>query len=136
MIQVFCDKRGSGKTKALINLANEKVLDAKGNIVYIDDDNRPYLDLDRRIRFITTDDYNLKNPHGFYGFLCGIISRDYDIDTVFVDGLFNIVNGDMGNAAHLFSDMEKLANKYSIDFYININQEAEEIPDFIKKYVA
>jgi DNA polymerase III delta prime subunit len=42
MIHVFCNKRGSGKTKALINLANEKVLESKGHVVYINDDKRLY----------------------------------------------------------------------------------------------
>lgn len=136
MIHVFCNKRGSGKTKALIDLANEKVLNAKGNTVYIDDDNGPLLALNRKIRFISTDEYNLKNENSFYGFLCGIISEDYDIDTVFVDGLFNIINGKVEEAAHLFMHLENLSQKHNIEFYININNEDAEMPEFIRKYVA
>ncbi len=135
MIHVFCNKRGSGKTKALINLANEKVLASKGHIVYIDDDRRPLLELDRRIRFIATNEFYLKNQESFYGFLCGILSEDYDIDTVFIDGLFNIVEENLHDAAHLFGLIEKLMDKNNVDFYININGD-KEMPDFIKKYVA
>ena len=40
MIHVFCGKRGSGKTKALINMANDSIQEAKGDVVYIDDDKR------------------------------------------------------------------------------------------------
>ncbi|NMM65386.1 hypothetical protein HBE96_22680 [Clostridium sp. P21] len=135
MIHVFCNKRGSGKTKALINLANEKVLSCKGHIVYIDDDRRPLLELDRRIRFIATNEFYLKDQKSFYGFLCGILSEDYDIDTVFIDGLFNIVEENLQDAAHLFYLIEKLMDKNNIDFYININGD-KEMPEFIKKYVA
>lgn len=135
MIHVFCNKRGSGKTKELINLANEKVSEAKGNIVYIDDDSRPLLALNRKIRFISTEEYNVKNENSFYGFLCGIISEDYDIDTIFIDGLFNIVCGKVRDAAHLFLHLEHLSERYNLEFYININSE-EEMPEFIKKYVA
>ena len=53
MIQVFCARRGSGKTKRLIELANHQQLEAKGDSVYIDDDSRPMLQLNRSIRFIT-----------------------------------------------------------------------------------
>jgi DNA polymerase III delta prime subunit len=136
MIHVFCNKRGSGKTKALINMANEKILQTKGDVVYIDDDNRHLFDLDRRIRFISTKEYNLKDYNCFYGFLCGIISEDYDVDTIYIDGLFNIVQGNISDAAHLFFDLEKISKEYNIEFYINVNHEENEVPEFIKKYVA
>ena len=135
MIQVFCNKRGSGKTKALISLANEKATEARGHIVYIDDDNRPLLQLDRTIRFINTSEFSLRKQESFYGFLCGIVSEDYDIDTICIDGLFNIVDGDLQDAAQLFYALEKLSSQYAIDFYININEE-QQMPDFIMRYVA
>lgn len=136
MIRIFCNKRGSGKTKNLISLANDKVSETKGDLVYIDDDTRPLFDLDSKIRFITTNDYELKDYNDFYGFLCGILSENYDINTVFIDGLSNIVQGDLKNAAHLFLKVEKLAEKNSIDFYVNINSEEENVPEFLKKYIA
>lgn len=136
MLHVFCDRKGSGKTKALIGYANEEVSSSKGNVVYIDDDNRPLFHLDRRIRFVSTDQYELKDCTDFYGFLCGILSQDYDIGTIFIDGLFNIVDGTLDDAAHLFSKVEKLSQKHNVNFYLNINFEKDIIPEDIKKYVA
>lgn len=136
MIHVFCNKRGSGKTKALINMANDRVVNTKGHVVYIDDDKRHLFDLDRNIRFIATDAYKLKDYNCLYGFLCGIISEDYDVDTIYIDGLFNIVRGDIKDAAHLFFDLEKMSQEYNIEFYINVNHEEVEVPEFMKKYVA
>lgn len=69
MIHVFCGQRGSGKTKKLIDLANDNVQFARGESVYIDDDNRAMLVLNRNIRFISTDDFKLKDYESFYGFL-------------------------------------------------------------------
>lgn len=135
MIQVFCDKRGAGKTKNLILMANKMVDSNKGDVVYIDDDKRPMFELNRKIRFISTNDYELNDYDGFYGFLCGILSENYDVDTIFVDGLFNIVEDKPQNAAHLFYNMEKISKKDGVNFYININEESE-LPEFIKKYVA
>lgn len=137
MIQVFCDKRGSGKTKALINMANDQVRECKGDVVFIDDDNRPMLELDRRIRFVSTNEFGLKDYNSFYGFLCGMLSEDYDIETIYIDGLFNIVSGkNISDAAHLFLSMEKLSKNYNLNFYININDEYAEMPDFIRKYIS
>lgn len=136
MIQVFCDRRGAGKTKALINLANEVVERCKGNVVFIDDDNRPMLSLDRRIRFVSTNEFHMDNIETFYGLLCGMLSKDYDIETIFIDGLFNIVSGDVGNAAHLFLKLEKLSQKFNLNFFININHENTELPEYLRKYIA
>lgn len=136
MLHVFCDRKGSGKTKAFIGYANEEVSSSKGNVVYIDDDNGPLLHLDRRIRFVSTEEYELKDCNNFYGFLCGILSQDYDIGTIYIDGLFNIVDGTMDDAAHLFSRMDKLSQKHDVNFYLNINFEKDIIPEGIKKYVA
>ena len=135
MIQVFCGKRGSGKTKALIGLANDKVSESKGHIVYIDDNKRPLLQLDKAIRFVDASDFDLNQGKSFYAFLCGMISEDYDIDTIFVDGLFSIVDLVNEDAAHLFSLLENISDKNSVDFYINVT-EVEGMPDIVKKYVA
>ena len=117
-------------------MANEKVLSTKGNIVYIDDDTRPLLELDRKIRFITTYEFDIKDYGSFYGFLCGIISEDYDVDTIFIDGLSNIVRGNLKDAAHLFCELENLAHEKGVEFYINVNDEEHCIPEFLLKYVA
>lgn len=137
MIHVFCNKRGSGKTKALINLANEKVLNAKGHMVYIDDDNRAIHELHRDIRFITTTNLNLSDHESLYGFLCGIVSENYDIDTIFIDGLSNIVKVNVREAEVLFKKLEAFCKNFNLCLYINMNDDiCNELPDTIKKYVA
>jgi len=135
MIQVFCGKRGSGKTKALIGLANDKVSESKGHVVYIDDNKRPLLQLDKAIRFVDASEFDLNQGKSFYAFLCGMISEDYDIDTIYIDGLFNIVDLVNEEAALLFSSLEKISNNNKVDFYINVT-DVEGMPDIVKKYVA
>jgi thymidine kinase len=136
MIHVFCGRKGSGKTKALIKLANEKVDGAKGNIVYIDDDTKAILQLSGKMRFVATNEFNLKSNSDFYGFLCGMLSKDYDIDTIFVDGVFNIVDDKFEHTAQLFSKMDSLAKKYNVEFYVNVSCETLSPPEFLKSYIA
>jgi len=107
MIQVFCKEKGSGKTKALMNLANSKGNSSKGNLVYIDDDTRGLLRIHKNIRFICSKDFNIHNYKDFYGFICGIISKDYDVESIFIDGVLS-----------------------------DICNEENNIPDTIKKYVV
>lgn len=135
MIQVFCKEKGSGKTKALINLANSKVNDCKGNLVYIDDDTRVLRLIDKQIRFICSKDFNIHNYKDFYGFICGIISKDYDVESIFIDGVFNNLCNDEKDVSGILNKLEYVSEKFNVDFYANINWEENNIPDTIKKYV-
>ena len=136
MIQVFCNKIGSGKTKMLINLANSQLSNAKGDSVYIDDDSSYIRQVDRRIRFISTKDFGKMNCETFYGLMCGLISENYDIENIYIDGVLNIVSCDIKDTDCLFKQMYDLSNKYNFNVYMNINYSDEEIPDFMKEYIA
>ena len=136
MIQVFCNKRGSGKTKKLIDLANGQLLRSKGDSVYIDDDSSYIRQVDRRIRFISTGEFGIMDCESFYGLICGIISENYDIENIYIDGVLNIVSCGIKDTADLFKKIYDLSNKYNFNVYMNINYAEEEIPEFIKEYVA
>lgn len=136
MIQVFCKEKGSGKTKALINLANSKVNESKGSLVYIDDDNKMLFKVDKNIRFICSSDFNIHNYKDFYGFICGIISKDYDVESIFIDGVLSDVCRDQHDVDEILSKLDYLSEKFKIDFYVNISWKENSIPDTIKKYVV
>lgn len=137
MIKVFCAKRGSGKTKRLIQLANEHLVNAKGNSVYIDDDSRPMMQLQREIRFVTTNDFNINDCDSFYGLLCGLISQNYDVENIYVDGLSSITKCPITDHHSLFKKIVNLSEKFNLNMYINVNcEDLNSIPDFIKEYVA
>lgn len=137
MIKVFCAERGSGKTKRLIQLANEHLVNAKGDSVYIDDDSRPMMQLQREVRFITTNDFNINDCDSFYGLLCGLISQNYDLENIYVDGLSNITKCPITDHHSLFKKIVNLSEKFNLNMYINVNcEDLNSIPDFIKEYVA
>lgn len=137
MIQIFCSKRGAGKSKKLIELANERSLMAKGDSVYIDDDGRRMMQLRGKIRFIDTNELGVVDCESFYGLLCGVVSQNYDIENVYVDALSNIVNKNVAKSINLFRKLQEFSQKYSLNIFINLNCEClEELPESIKEYVA
>ena len=85
MIQVIAGKKGSGKTKRLIDLTNATARDAIHDVIFLDDDNRYMYDVDHNVRFINAADYNVRSTEMFLGFVCGILSSNYDVGTIFVD---------------------------------------------------
>ena len=137
MIQVFCNRRGSGKTKKLIELANSHLTDVKGDLVYIDDDSKYMRQLNRRIRFISTDDFGVTDCNSFYGMLCGVIAENYDVENIYIDGLLGIVSCDLEETSYLFNKLRSLSTKFGVNIFININYEYEnDIPEFVKEHVA
>ena len=131
MIHVIYGKKGSGKSKRLLDMANAEVEKTTGNIVYLDDNNRCMYDLRHQIRFINTSDYNIDNTDKLYGFVCGILSRDFDISTVYIDGLKKIV-GKEENLEKLIKKLDKVFD--GINAYIVISG-SEDAPEYLKKYV-
>lgn len=131
MIHVIYGKKGSGKSKRLLDMANAEVEKATGNIVYLDDNNRCMYDLKHEIRFINTSDYSIDNTDKLYGFVCGILSRDFDISTVYIDGLKKIV-GKEENLEKLIKKLDKVFD--GINAYIVISG-SEDVPEYLKKYV-
>lgn len=136
MIQIFCNKRGSGKTKRLIKLANDRLTISQGDSVYIDDDASYVRQIDRKIRFIAAKDFYISDYEGIYGLLCGVISGNYDIENIYIDGIFDLEEKSIKESEGCFKKIYDLATTFKINIYINVNYEEEEVPNFMKKFVA
>lgn len=136
MIQVFCARRGAGKTKRLIELANEHSNKAKGDSVYIDDDARRMMQLRGKIRFVNTNELGVIDCDSFYGLLCGVISQNYDVENIYIDALSSIVNN-ISESTNLFRKLKEFSQRYNLNLYINLNCECtDDLPDCIREYVA
>ena len=137
MIQVFFDHRGAGKSKNLISLANNEVKNCKGTVVYIDDDRKHMLQLQSQIRLITLDELNVEGADQFYGLLCGIKAKDYDVESIFIDGLSNLLNiSNIEQVKQHFCMIEKFSKNFNVNVYINMHCSDFKVPDIMKKYVS
>jgi hypothetical protein len=136
MISILVGSKGTGKTKKVIKLANEEVKKAKGNIIFVDDDKRHMYDLKHDLRFISMDEYPVSTVDEFFGFLCGIISNDYDISKIYIDGLLKVMNTNLEGIPSLVSKLEKVSGKYEIDFFMTISCTKDELHEDLHKYLA
>ena len=135
MIKVICGPKGSGKTKRIIDAANEAVAGAKGNLVFITDTKRYMYDLRREIRFIDTSDYSVAGEDALCGFIKGVIAGRYDNEYVYVDGIARIAGKAIKDMAQFFYMMEKVSDMRSLTLYITCSCAEEELPEFAKKYL-
>jgi len=93
-------------------------------------------DLKHEVRFVNVSDFPILGCDGFLGFICGILSQNYDIEGIFIDGLNYIVKQKAAELEGFFSSLKEVADKGSIDFYITINGDVELLPEFLKQYIV
>ena len=135
MIKFVLGPSGSGKTKWLIDRANEDKRSGNGNIVFIDTDDSHIFSLDYQVRLINANKYHVNTVSGLYGFLAGIISRDYDIEKIYVDGIYDIVKLDIPELEQLTTDLEILSKEFGVEFYIGLNKDKSELTEILSKEI-
>ena len=140
MIQVILGDKGSGKTKRLIDLANDALKQEHGNIIFVDDDKRYMYDLRHEIRFVDASEYPSVykcDAHEFLGFLCGMLSADFDLSLIAVDAFKKLVRTDLDTdeMRDFFVQLENLSEKHHCNFVLSISSAVEDVPEFIEKYV-
>ena len=132
MVNFILGPKGSGKTKWLIDKANEDIKDGNGNIVFVDVDDNHIFSLNYSVRLINAMEFNIRSIESFYGFLCGIIGRDYDVKKVYVDSIYKVISLETEDLEKLSKDLNLISEKFDTEFYINIEQSLEEMPEELK----
>ncbi|EHK2401770.1 hypothetical protein [Clostridium perfringens] len=137
MIQLFFNQRGAGKSKNLVKLANEEIEKSKGSIIFIDDDNKRMLQLNKKVRLIPMDNYCINSYDQFYGFLQGIISRDYDVESIYIDSIANILEDiELEDLENYLGKIELMSRELDVNVFVTIHGDVKIMPENIKKYVA
>ena len=135
MVKILAGEKGEGKTKRLLEMANEAGKNSKGHVVFIDDDNRHMYDLHYNIRFVKTN-FAMTDQKILFGFICGILSQDSDIEQIYIDGLNNIVeNLTNEDIAEFTAEIGKLSAENGVDFVFIISSKADTLPEGIKRYI-
>lgn len=136
MIQILAGEKGQGKTKKLIEMANEASKTIDGNVVFIDDDSRHMYDLHYGIRFVETSKYKICDFKVLIGFIYGILSQNGDIQKIFIDGLGNIIasipDEDVVNLCEILG---RISKEYNVDFTLIYSKPMSSVSEKIKEYV-
>ncbi|EGT3615615.1 ATP-binding protein [Clostridium perfringens] len=137
MIQLFFNQRGAGKSKNLVKLANEEIEKSKGSVIFIDDDNKRMLQLNKKVRLIPMDNYCINSYEQFYGFLQGIVSRDYDIESIYIDSIANILDDiKLEELERYLERIECMSRELNVNVFVTVHGDATIMSENIKRYVA
>ena len=135
MLKLLIGKKGTGKTKVLIDSVNAAVNEANGNVIFISNDTgRNMYDISSKVRMADTSEFEIDSWKEFLGFICGIISSNFDITNIYVDGVLKIVKNTMDGFEEFLKDIDEISKKFNVDIMISVSMDANEAPDYVKNY--
>ena len=135
MVKLLVGHKGSGKTKKMIQLANDMVESSNGSIVFINKNHRLMYDLKYKIRVVCMEEYeHITNSDEYIGFLYGIISSDHDIEVIFIDSILKHADIRIADLPEFLERLSNMSKRFELDFIVSISAEPEEVGDCIKSY--
>ena len=135
MIKLVIGKKGSGKTKTMLDAIAQAVKDENGNVIFVCNSNRHMLEVPYEVRLVDVSDADTETFRLFKTFIMGMLSQNYDISHIFVDSLFKIVPNDNDGLADFIEKLEKISEDAKVKFTICISADASELPDTVCKYI-
>ncbi|MBP2025242.1 hypothetical protein [Peptoniphilus stercorisuis] len=132
MIKYILGAKGAGKTRWLIENANEDIKSGNGNIAFVEVDDDHIFSLDYNVRLINATDYRLNNVEAFYGFICGLMAMDYDLEKIYIDGIYKVLPLDIEELEYIKNKLERVDEIKNRKIYINVDYLLEDMPNSLK----
>jgi len=128
MVKLLVGHKGSGKTKTMIDMANEQSENSNGSVIFINKNSRLMYDLKYKIRVVCMEDYeHITNSDEYIGFIYGIISSDHDIETIYIDSILKHADFSLGDLPEFLTRLEGISKNYGMDFVVSLSAEKEEM---------
>lgn len=136
MITLIIGKKGSGKTKKLINLVNEAVERSNGNVVCLEKGLKLTYDINHNARLVDTDHYGVDGYDAFYGFVSGICAGNYDTTDILIDSTLTIGGKNMDEFAAFIDKLDKLTATSDVKIVLSVSADESEIPAAVQEKVT
>ncbi len=134
MVKIIIGKKGSGKTKKLLDLVNSAADTSKGCVVCFEQGDTLKFNITHKVRLIDVDHYGVKGFGAYYGMICGVLAGNYDVTDVFGDATLRIGSRDYAELGAFLKKIEAIAEDVNVTF--TISADAAELPAEVLAYVA
>ena len=128
MISLIIGKKGSGKTKKLIDNVNAAAQTSKGNVVCIEKGNTLTFNVSSTARLVDSDVYGITGYDAYYGFLSGICAGNYDVTDIFGDATLRIIGRDYEVVADFIERVSALAEEAGTKFTFTLSCDESDLP--------
>ena len=135
MIQLIIGEKGKGKTKILLEKANNEIKNVNGNIVYLDKSGQHMYELNNKIRLIDVTVFPVSNSDEFLGFISGIISQDHDLEQMYLDSFLKIAGLEGKDASPTLEKLDKISKQFNVSFIISISLTKDQLPEAMRESI-
>jgi len=135
MIKLVYGAKGSGKTKRIIESANDAAINSKGDVVYITDIQKHSVEIKHTVKFVNFKEYGVCSPVEAIGFLKGVLSANHDITEVFIDGFARMTNQQIADMENEYKLLEALSAQEKTDFILTVSADEKDLPKFLLKFI-
>lgn len=132
MITLIIGKKGSGKTKRLLDMCAAATASSNGNVVFLEKDNTLTYNLQHKTRLVAMDEYGINSFASLYGFIAGMCAGNYDITDIFVDSTLKIAGNDMQELEAFVENLSRL----NVKMVLSVSADKDEIPARIAEYAT
>ena len=144
MVEIIAGEKGKGKTKHLLDRVNGAVPGSNGNIVYLDKSQKHMYELSNKVRLINVKDYPIEDCDEFIGFICGIVSQDHDLASVYLDDLeelyldsfLTIANIKDDEFEHAVEKLDSISEKYGVKMTLSVSMNEADFPEKAKSKIV
>ena len=128
MVKLLIGHKGTGKTKLMVEMANEEIEKSNGSVIFINKNSRLMYDLKYRIRVVCMEDFeHITNSDEYIGFIYGIISSDHDIETIYIDSILKHADFSLGDLPEYLTRLKNISKNYGMDFVVSLSADQEEM---------
>ena len=135
MVHLIVGTKGKGKTRYLIDDANNRIKTAKGDIVYLDQSLRHIHELSSRIRLVNVKDFDISNKDEIVGFINGIISQNWDIEMIYMDGLIKLDAVSDDDISYIVHKLSKMCQDHGTELTLGLSCEASDLDDDLQPMI-
>ena len=135
MLKLMIGVKGTGKTKALINLVNTAVEKSQGDVVCIEKGDKLRYDVKYQARLIDTNEYFVMDAQTLYGFVAGILASNHDVTDLFIDSALKICNNDTFAFDQFLEKVNALSEKLNLTIVMTSSIPVEDASETVKKYI-
>lgn len=125
MIKLIIGKKGSGKTKKLVDLVNDATAKSLGNVVCIEKGDTLTYSVTHKARLIDAEDYGISGYGEYFGMISGIKAGNNDVTHIFGDATLRIGTR---NYDELVAFLERISKIADIEFLFTVSADKEELP--------
>lgn len=139
MIKFITGAKGTGKTKIIIDMANDNVDTAKGDIVFLTDTDRYMYSIRYQVRVVNTDCLKRAgqpavDEHELIGFIKGVLAGNHDIESFYIDGAHRMLARKVTEMEDFFTDLYAVAKNTDTKFIVTVSENEENFPEFLRKF--